>query len=115
MNVRRPWTQAVFDVLAAGPAHRDLIVELASPWVPQGHAYRAREYQRVRYMRRSRGSDVRLGRRRVSDAELHRIGARVVVNRTLAQLVRAGRIERDGDVYRLPVRSAGCASARDSA
>jgi hypothetical protein len=52
--------------------------------------------------------------RSVSDIELHRIGSRQVINRTLSALVRSGKLTQTGDMFALPVRSAGDASAREA-
>ena len=97
---RRPWTVRVLELIDQGVTNREAIIEQASPYVPQGHAYRRREWSRLYEERktRERGVPAREPRPR-SCAEIHRIGARVVISQSLEQMVRRGVLIRVEDTY----------------
>jgi hypothetical protein len=115
--LRRPWTERIYDLLADGPIEREQLIEQTIAWVPQGHAYRAREQQRAHSNARSVPlTDRRARPARRSATELHRIGARLVVVKAIRQLIRNGKLVHEGSYYRLPDSSASSAlSARESA
>lgn len=112
----RPWTRRLLDLIDEGITDHDELVSRAVPWVPQGHAFRTREESNARFRRRyavahptatPRGNQVR----RYTPTELHRVGARLVLTRCLRNLVRTGRLVRDGTTYTRPAgrRSEGAA------
>ena len=106
MTVRRPWTEQLVDLVNAHPGGIDVeeVIAKVTPWVPQGHAYRARakrmEHQARRW-RRAHGLPEDLPRAQVRadphPAEVHRIGARVVLTDVITGAVRFGRIVRIGN------------------
>jgi hypothetical protein len=101
----RPWTCEIYRLVMAGVSHRDDIIRLATPHVPQGHAYRERERVREgfkrRYARKRGGPPIKpMPELQRTPAEIHAFGARLIIRKTLGSLVSTGRIVRDGDHYR---------------
>jgi hypothetical protein len=113
---RRPWTQRVLDLVADGVHDRDELIERATPWVPQGHAYRVRERVRQNELERTRAQIRGRGpSQRRSAVEVHRIGARIVIRDTLRMLVKHRRLVRIGDRYLLPPSLDATRTARPEA
>ena len=92
-----PWSKAISAVLADGRWHtRDELFAAALPTIPPGRAARRGELDRE-INRASRGAEP--APRRKGDA--HYTGARTIVRGVLRSAVIRGRVERDGDRYRL--------------
>ena len=102
MNPMRPWTARILELVDQGITHREDIVERAAPWVPVGHAYRVREGHRRHQLRRRSGEEDTPPRRELTMAEIHRLGARVVIVKAVGALTVTGTLVREGDHYRRP-------------
>jgi hypothetical protein len=104
----RPWTLRALALIDEGVTRRDELIELCTPFVPQGHAYRIREIERQRSQRRHRAVARTDRTHAVSErmsTEIHRVGARIVISNMLRGLVQNGTLTRDGDHFRRSVRS----------
>jgi hypothetical protein len=99
----RPWTRRILELLEEGPLPREEIVQRTIPYVPQGHAFRAREYARQKAMRYSRQNGHALGspKATVTPGQIHEAGARIVIKKALQGLVDRGTVVRDGDMCSL--------------
>lgn len=100
--IARPWRARVLEVLDAGVEDLEEIYLRVTPWVPQGHAFRERERHNARYRNRHpRQNGEPSAPRPVirSAAEIHRIGARQVIRKTLQNLVKDGYIVRTETGY----------------
>ena len=105
-NPMRPWTIRALALIDEGVTHRDELIELCTPFVPQGKAYRMRETERVR--QRARFVSISGRTHAVAERlpiEVHRVGARIVISQTLRGLVTNGTLVRDGDHFRRAVKS----------
>jgi hypothetical protein len=98
----RPWTVRILELVDAGVTHREEVIAQTIPFVPIGHAHRARERQRLSQQARPRATERTLTPRPKALAEVHRIGARTVVRETIATLLTHGHLVRDGEHLRRP-------------
>lgn len=112
----RPWTRRLLDLIDDGITDHDELIRRAVPWVPQGHAFRMREQNNARFRERYAAKHPSAIRRpnqvrRSTPTELHRVGARLVLTRSLRNLVHHGHLTRDGTTYARPAgqRSEGAA------
>ena len=113
----RPWTLEILRLVEAGTSDEEEVIRLATPFVPQGHAWRTREAYRLKSAaaveRKLNGARVRERHLRpITPAEIHRIGARMVIRAALRQLAESGRVIRDrGRVWPgSPSHRCGCMS-----
>lgn len=116
----RPWTIRLLELIEGGVSHREDLIRGASPFVPVGHAYRVREQFRMKAaqkFRRRYPDAPELTRAPRSTTEIHRVGARLVLDSCLHSLVANGRLIREGDHYRLhrPVESTSAMHSADEA
>jgi hypothetical protein len=102
MATMRPWTVRILELVDAGVTHREEVIEQTLPFVPIGHAHRARERQRLSQQARPRLTDRTLTPRPKGLAEVHRIGARTIIRETIATLLTHGHLVREGDHLRRP-------------
>lgn len=103
----RPWTVRALALIDEGVTDREELVEMLTPHVPQGHAFRHRESERLRQIERHRPVSITGRNHRpqtLHPTEIHRIGARHVIVQMLRGLVANGTLIRDGTSYRRPVR-----------
>jgi len=99
----RPWTERILQVVDQGITDREAIITATMAYVPQGHAYRVREHESVKSLERARAAGIPEGKRRqVTAVQVHRSGARRIINSTLHSLCRCGHLVRDGHHYRRP-------------
>jgi len=114
MTAVRPWTERLLAVVEAEPGiHIEEAIRRVTPFVPQGHAYRAREKRmesQARRWRRANGLPEELPRTTTRPpkhpTEAHRIGARVVLTDAIWGLTKGGRLVRvDNSLF--PAAQAG--------
>jgi len=97
----RPWTERIIQLVDEGVTERETIIAKATPWVPQGHAFRVRESRNARARAKDRARGRAAGTQpKVSIYEVHRVGARHVIRTSLAGLCQCGVLTREGDHYR---------------
>lgn len=91
----RPWTRQLLMLVDIGITDREDLIRRAAPYVPIGHAHRTRERDRLR----CGGPQARV---HLTTAEIHAIGARTVLHRSLKKLVERGQLVRNGNHYHRP-------------
>lgn len=94
----RPHTRAIRDILEQGPATVDQVTAKTWHLFPAG-ACIARHRQRVDSYRRRRGSS-KVGYDKPLE-EQHRLGASKAVRDVLDNLIKSGKVVKEGDTYRL--------------
>lgn len=95
----RPWTLRLLALIDQGVTAREELIRLVTPVVPIGHAYRVRV--RTNERQKARKPETRTVRRREPHPkEAHRIGARQVIQKTLANLCRDQTLVLDHGHYR---------------
>lgn len=111
MTIMRPWTRRVLDLIDEGVHDRAELIRLATPFVPEGHAYRKREQVNAQVRRdsaRRRGGEVAQPRKLERSArEIHSSGARTVLRETLNNLVKIGHLVREGDNFYRAAQGSG--------
>lgn len=94
----RPHTRAIRDILEQGPATSDQIIAKTWHLFPAGPCI-ARHREELDRHRRGYGSS-KVGYDNTLEQQ-HRLGASVLVRKVLKDLIKSGKVVKEGDTYRL--------------